>query len=511
MKKSVLCISLIVLSLFASIDLVKAKDNKDGYIYSYWGEPIPSALGFSHTQTYDKFDLNVNLFTPEDIFAYEEIENEEKIYIVDSALNTLIVLDKNYQKLAEIEIFLDINDTRTTCVLADDVTEKTPEVDKCKPEDVINKPSGVAVTKDAIYIADTEGNRIIKLNHDYKRVESFGTPNDKTFDNTEYNPLKIAVDKTGRIYVIAKNVYEGIIELNIDGTFNRFTGVNQVSVSVFEAIQRRFASEAQLSQMSLFLPTSFTNMIIDNQGFIYSTAGASSTGDNTNMIKAINPKGIDVLKKNGYDVPKGDLMFAMVQGEVITGPSQLVDIALNEFGMYTVLDQLRGRLFTYDNEGRLLYISADKGLQEGKLSTPVALTYFGNQMVVLDQKNQSLEVYSSTEFGDLVNKAVAFHYKGDFDNASKTWEEVAKLNTNYEIAYVGIGKSLLRQQKYKEAMENFKIGQDKVYYAKAFEGYRKEIFNNNFGYIMTGASLLILFILRKPIVDFFKGEKGDRE
>ncbi len=504
MKKRIFLIGLI-LSLFSSTLFVKAKDEKEGYIYSYWGDPIPSALGLTHVQTYDKYDLNVDLIQPEDIFSFNG-----KLYIVDSKANSLIVLDNNYQKIAEVKKFFEVDSPLEDCVLPKDATDDTPEEQICQPGNLLNEPKGIAVTNEAIYIADFSNNRILKLNHEYKILEEFGTPDDKTFEKLPYKPQKVAVDKTGRIYVIALDVYEGIIELNIDGSFNRFTGVNPVTVNFFEAIRRRFASEKQLSQMSLFLPTSFTNMVIDKQGFIYATAKPSDGGDNNSMIKMINPKGLDVLKRNGYSVPKGDLVYAPVAGKVEIGPSTLVDIALNDYGTYTVLDQKRGRLFTYDNEGRLLYISAEKGLQEGKLSTPVSLTYFGEQIIVLDQKNQSLEVYGPTQFGELVNKAVEYHSYGEFDLASKTWAEVAKLNTNYEIAYIGIGKSLLGQQKYKEAMANFKRGNDKDYYGKAFEGYRKQIVEDNFTLIMTGVIVVVVFFMRKPIYELFKGEKEDR-
>ncbi|QVK18513.1 hypothetical protein KHQ81_02005 [Mycoplasmatota bacterium] len=531
MKKKIFLISFIVLSLFTSFSVVKAEDyEKDGYIYSYWGKAIPSAYGMSHIHTYDPYTLGLDqlgidtknpddiyesdwlkywydhsfldeiarlkldvgikeansIFHPQDLFSYNN-----KLYIVDSKNNALLVLNQYYQLEAYLQLFTDAN--------MEDVYD-------------LKEPSGIAVTDDSIYIADTDNERIMVLDHEYKVKKIFGTPEDKTFDELAFKPLKISVDKTGRIYVIVRDVFEGIIELNSDGSFNRYTGVNPISMNVIEAIWRRFYTEEQLKQMKLYLPTSFTNMIIDDLGFIYATSKADSSGNDQNMIKKINTKGIDVLKRNGYDVPKGDLTYIQVKtGNLQKGPSELVDIAINDIGMYTVLDQKRGRLFTYDNEGRLLYISADKGDQEGKLGNPVAVTYFNGDLVVLDQDNKSLEVYGLTEFGELINEAIKYHYEGDFEKAAEVWTEVAKLNTNYEIAYVGIGKSLLRQGKYKEALENFKLGKDKYYYGKAYEGYRKEFLNNNFSIIMTVTTIVILYLFRKPLIDIFKKDREDEE
>lgn len=521
MKKNILFLTILILSLFASNTLVKAEDyGKDDYIYSFWGDAIPSAAGLSHRQTYDEYTLGIDLEKPADLYEYNNL-----LYIVDAGTHSLTVLNQYFQvqhNLTQFEYASPFNGSGQACVPTPEnsVVEKsedikTPNPESCYTSTTLYQPSGVSVTEEAIFIADSENGRILKLSHDFKVVNQFGTPDDQVFTREEepviYSPQKISVDRTGRIYVVAKNIYEGILELNGDGTFNRYTGVNPITVSFWEVIQRQFASEEQLAQMTLYLPTSFTNMTIDSRGFIYATAAPGENGENSNMIKAINPKGVDVLKTNGYDVPKGDLVYYQFSdGEVVGGPSFLVDISINKNGMYTVLDQRRGRLFTYDDEGRLLYISAEKGRQQGKLSTPVALTYFGDQVVVLDQGTRSIEVYGTTIFGDLVNEAVTLHYEGKFEESAEVWGEVAKLNSNYEIAYVGIGKSLLRQQKYKDAMHNFKLGHDKNYYSKAFEGYRKEVVSANFSWVMTGVALVIGAVIVVYTVGYFKGDKEER-
>ena len=47
-------------------------------------------------------------------------------------------------------------------------------------------------------------------------------------------------------------------------------------------------------------------------------------------------------------------------------------------------------------------------------------------------------------------------------------------NGNYDLAYIGIGRSLLRQEKYHEAMDYFELKWDYKNYSKAFKQYRKE-------------------------------------
>ena len=52
------------------------------------------------------------------------------------------------------------------------------------------------------------------------------------------------------------------------------------------------------------------------------------------------------------------------------------------------------------------------------------------------------------------------------------------------VAYIGIGKTYLKEGRYKEAMEYFELGNSRKYYTKAFQFYRKELMQDNFGKYM---------------------------
>jgi hypothetical protein len=49
-----------------------------------------------------------------------------------------------------------------------------------------------------------------------------------------------------------------------------------------------------------------------------------------------------------------------------------------------------------------------------------------------------------------------------------------ELDGNYDLAYIGIGRSLLRQKKYEEAMDYFELKYDEDNYSRAYKQYRKE-------------------------------------
>lgn len=374
----------------------------------------------------------------------------------------------------------------------------------------LNTASGIDVVESGIYIADRRNNRIVKLNHNYEVIDAFYEIDDPTFDELAFEPLKVAVDPSERMNVVAHNIYEGILELDYDGSFNRYTGVNPILLTPAETLRRLLMTETQRQKLQRFLPTEYTNVALNDRNFIF--ASAKPREDNVgNMIQLINPKGLDVLIRNGYHVPMGDIIYLETIDNNIEeiGPSTLVDVAVGKHGMYTVLDEKRSRIFTYDEEGNLLYINGSSGSQSDKFSRGVAINYLGDDLLLLDATG-TIIVYRPTAFGNAVNKAIELHSTGRFEDAATQWEEVLRLNTNYEIAYNGIGKYHLRLGNYKEAMDNFRLGHDKTYYSKAFKAYRNEILKDYFGLIVLGLVALgvgiPVFINRKKIFKR-KGEK----
>jgi tetratricopeptide (TPR) repeat protein len=443
------------------------------YNYSYWGEAIHSAPGMTFAHSINAEELGVTFSSPEDLVVFEE-----QIYIVDSKANSLVIIDKDFNRVAELTSF-DYSEEYIDTITTDETSL------------TLDSPYGIDVTENGIFLCDTGNNRIIKLDHNYKVLNTFSEIDDPTFDEISFEPSKITVDGTDRMYVVAKNVYEGIMEINYDGSFNRFTGVNPIQLTPLEIFSRSLMTEKQISQLQLFLPTEYTNVDINDKNFIYATSKVSENNDE-NPIQLINPKGVDVIKANGYHPIKGDIITINTSNPyVVSGPSSLIDIARTNDGIYTVLDQKRSRLFTYDSEGDLLYIDGGEGSQTDKFNDGVAIGYFNDDLLILDRGTKTIVVYQLTEFGSSVNTAIHYHNEGMFEEAAYIWQEVIKINSNYEIAYNGIGKLLLRQGKYEEAMNYFELGHDQYYYSKAFQGYRNENIKDNFAAISITTLLIV--------------------
>ena len=372
--------------------------------------------------------------------------------------------------------------------------------------------------EDYIYLCDKGNNQIVVVDANTYEVVKFVTaPDDVSFQNIAFAPKDIVTDGPGRMYVIADNIYEGIIQFSKEGVFNRFTGVNYVTLTAWEIFWRNISTEAQLSKQKSIINTSFTSMFTKSAGFIYTTAYATTnesgvvTNDNA-MIKLINTSGSDVIRRNGYQAPKGDVTYIRSStSSSVRGPSKLTGIAVNDYGIYTVVDSKMGKLFTYDYEGNLLYISgqplyisSDRGTQIDTLSNPVAIAYYNDDILVLDKNNKAILVYENTDIGVLINKAVKHEYYGDADSAALVWQEVVKQNSNYEYAYIGIGKMYRKNKDYLKAMEYFKIGADRKAYSRAFKLYRDTQIKKVFPYV---AGTIITIIALKLGYNFVKHKR----
>ncbi|MFH5881366.1 hypothetical protein [Liberiplasma polymorphum] len=462
----------------------------DAYYYSYYEEAIASAPGMivkrvltneDLTMRYLDIDYPINMVNPVDLFVYND-----HMYIVDSELNKILVLDSNYDVVFEYPSSVEVHPKHS---------------DKLDADLLLNRPRGIHVNASSILIADTENGRLIEFDHYFNIIGTYGRPSDATFEdsNIDYRPQKISRDSAGRMFIVAQGIYEGIIELDPDGSFNRYTGVNNVAISPLDIFWMRFMTDAQRDQMRLQLPPSFVNLHMDAQNFIFAIANPSSTYTGDGMIKRINPKGLDVLRTQGYFQPKGDVQFVHGAEVVESGPSNLVDITVNHFGAYSVLDQKRGRIFTYDSEGNLLYITGEKGNQSGMFSNPRSLDYLQDDLVVVDAGNRSIIVFELTEFGSLVNEATMQYQQGLYDESAITWEKVLKHNTNYYLAYRGIGRTLLRNGEYEEAMEHFLLANDTINYSIAYKEYRNQRLETYFPIIMVAISGTIFYLFYTSI------------
>lgn len=473
-KKAMLAFSMMFLLFITTMEAYAT--TYDTYIYSFWGRAMPSTAAYTPSRILRGADIGVEPF----VELSDVAVLDGKIYLVDAGSNRVIICDHQWQMVKEIKTF------------------------GKDGGDSFNKPQGIFISqKDKIYVADSGNERILIFDENFDVIHEIRKPASSFLEELPFVPTKLAVDKADRIYVIAKGIYEGIIELDSGGAFNRFTGVNKVSVNPVDYFWKVIGTQKQKEQMALYIPTEFRNIDIDPTGFLYTISLPNKEELKTitkDPIKRINPKGEDVLRREGYVGVVGDIH---VGTEKMTS---FVDVVVDDSGRYSGLDATRGRIFTYDDDGNLLYIFGGLGNQMGTFTRPVALAYHGQDILVVDGTSNTITVFEPTAFGLHVNAATRHQYVGNYEEAASYWEKVNALDTNYDLAYVGIGKALYRNKQYKEACYYFKLGSQKEYYGMAYQKYRKEVLRRWFGPVMT---LVILGILLGLLWRLFK-RRGSR-
>lgn len=388
------------------------------------------------------------------------------VYVADTGNNRIVVLNNKMDQLITVIENFQNGDTL----------------------DTFNKPSGVAVSdSNQLYIADTENKRVVVL-EDGKLVKIFENPQSDLLDESfQFKPLKVCVDYADRVYCIANGVFEGIMAFESNGSFTGYYGTINATLTLEEKFWIRFSTKAERSKQQLYIQTEFTGMDLDQDGFLYATNYDTS---GTQAIRRLNPKGQDVIVLPENNKLAGDI-YSMGT-TLYSGPSTIVDVVYRGKGIYSVIDSKRGRVFTYDHEGSLLYIFGGLGSQAGTFRIPVAIESIDDNLLVLDSYRGEILKFSETRYGELINDAVELRYDGDEKQAVDKWKEVLKYDENFELANVGIGKAYLTTGDNEQAMKFLKLGMSQRYYSIAYKRYRNDILKENLGYILTGGIVLIV-------------------
>ncbi len=408
-----------------------------------------------------------------------------RIYIADASNNRIVVLNKYYKMENEILKF----------------------VNEQGIPDGFSNPSGVFVDEHNMYVCDTDNNRIVLFDTNGNFIKVIAKPESSLFEEGDiYKPVACVADDYGRLFVVSSTTYQGIIVLNTDGDFFGFIGATKVTVNALELLWRKFQTEKQKQNSKEYVSTEFNNITIDDQNFIYvttssievSVAAGDTSADNA-PVRKLNASGIDVMARNGFFPPSGEIMVE-TRGEdtnAVTGASKVIDVAIGPEGTWSIIDENRSKVFTYDANGALLFAFGDKnGAQIGNIATVEAIAYQGSNILLLDRTNANIVVFRRTEYADLLIGALAHDNQRMYDVTIDDWTEILKRNNNFDAAYIQIGKSLYRQGEYEESMEYFKAANETVNYSDAYKEIRKE-WANKFFWIIPIIIVIACILLAK--------------
>ncbi len=473
MKKSIAALS--ALAAFASVGVMSvsaAGVPSNSYNYDRWGEAIPSQAGYTAERTVSGNDLEIGaLDSPSDIF----IDSSGTVYITDTGNNRIIAAD------SELKNVICVYDSFTM-----------PDGSETK----LSKPMGIFVSaaNDCLYIADTENSRILVTDMVGNVQNEIIKPDSEVYDQKRtFLPQKVVADKAGNIYTVLGNVTTGAAMFSPDGEFMGFYGANRVEATakvVSNYFRSFFMSDEKKARRKRTVPTGITSFDID-EDFIFTCT--SSNTQTTDMVKKLNAAGKNIF--SGLSLTFGDYkpMYDTSQNKMFM-PS-IVDIDVAADGCINCLDFTTGRVFQYDEDCNLLFITGAIAKQTGGFENVAAVESLDDKIYVLDSLKDTVTVFRETSFGRVVHKAVALYNDGYYEEALEPWQEVLARDGNYRRAYVGIASALLRKGDYKDSMKYAKLADAGDIYNKAFEGRRREFLKEHFTTIAVVLTLIIVILI----------------
>lgn len=427
------------------------------YNYDKWGEAVPSQAGYTAERTVTGKELGAGeLNSPKDIFRDEN----GFFYIADSGNNRIIVTDAELRSTVKVISSLTMADGEKTELFS---------------------PMGVYVSPETglLYIADNGNSRVLVCDSEENVTAEITKPDSEIYDSEKpFMPQRVLADRAGNIYLILGSITSGAAMFSGSGEFLGFYGANKVRPTaeiVSNYVRNIFTSGEKRKKSSRSVPSGITGFDIDGD-FIF-TCSSSKTRTN-DTVKKLNAAGDNIF--DGRELTFGDYISVYDETENISYETKICDIDISGDGNINCLDYTAGRVFQYDEDCNLLFITGGIAEQTGGFERPAAIESDTEHLYVLDEKKNYITVFTETAFGEAVHKAARLYNEGRYEEALSPWQEVLRLDGNYRRAYIGVASGLLTKGDYEGAMKYAKLAELPSVYNKAFEGYRLNFLREHF-------------------------------
>lgn len=104
-------------------------------------------------------------------------------------------------------------------------------------------------------------------------------------------------------------------------------------------------------------------------------------------------------------------------------------------------------------------------------------------------------VLEPTLYGEMIRESVKLYNQGLYLESIESWKEVLRMNFNFSLAYVGLGKAEMQQGNYAQAMSYFQKGGDQENYSAAKSALRDQRLEDHFGLVLLLAATAVVAVL----------------
>ncbi|MBQ7848689.1 MAG: YIP1 family protein [Clostridia bacterium] len=431
---------LVVLLCLALLPLTARADEAPYYTLTeiYSGEQAHSPAGYLPDGTYSEFD-GKDLKRPADVF----VDENDNLFISDEGNKRVIM-----------------------CTLEGEWIRTFGNKD-------FKQPGGIYVRNGKLYVTDVKLRQVLVYDVETGKqvlvLEHPGTPLYGV--NAKFEPLEIAVDDAGGMYVISKGNTNGIAQFAADGTFLGYFGANDTNLSHTEKLKRLTYTEEQLAKLKRVIPATPTALDMDARGLLYTvTTGVQG-------VKRLNMAGVNIMEDTRW------------------GFDNTIDVAVGAQENIFVVNEL-GYIMEYTRDGRCLFHFGGQDqdrTRTGLFVNTVAIDVdsHGN-LYVLDRDKALVQRFAVTDYANLVHKSLALYQEGRYAESREPWEQVLQLNSMFDYAHMGLGRAYYKLEMYEEALQASRRGGDKEGYSDSYWEVRNIFLQDGVMWLIGGAFALWL-------------------
>ena len=457
--------TMFVVSLLVLIPTVTVNAEVPYESYTYWSDVGELDKAVYNRPMYSAdFNINAADLGIADFSKINDItvDKSGNLYILDKD-SRVVVLDANYKLIREFGLI--------------DGTESYVDA------------KGIYISEDnTVYICDTEGHRILHINTDGSLIKKITLPKSNLIpDDFDFRPTNMAIDEYGYTYILSDGSYYGALLYDTDMEFLGFYGANTVTATignVFSNIKNRiFPNNTKKGNSTKRLPFCFVDLTIDDNGFIYTSTGYTDSSRKGQIRKLGPGLGNNILGSDEISFVDTEINTSYNEGAV--SKQDIFDIEVDNNGFVYGLESAFGKVFVYDSTCRILSVFGGGmgfGSQVGNFVTVSALAIKdnGNEVLVSDGATNKITVFKITDFGRQIKELIGLTLKGDYEGSKAGWEEIIRLDNNFQPAYGALARAYINEGNYDKALELAKKGYDRETYAIAFEYKRSDIINDYF-------------------------------
>ena len=385
------------------------------FTQTYWGRSAFSPDGYLPDKTFMDFGEDA-LKRPADLFVHDELG--------------LFISDEGNKRIVHATL-----DGELIKIIGD--------------KKVFKQPGGIYVKDHKLYVADVKLEQVLVFDVESgELIFTLEHPGTALYGvKAAFKPLNVAVDDAGAMYVISKGNTNGIAQFSADGAFLGYFGANTTELSLMEKLKRLTYTQEQLEQLKRNVPSTPTSLTMDKRGLVYTvTTGAEG-------VKKLSMSGLNIMDETQW------------------GFTNAIDVAVGAQETIFVVNE-QGYIMEYSRDGRVLFYfgGQDKDrTRTGLFINTVAIDVDNEGRVyVLDRDKALVQRFEITEYARLVHEALYLYQEGLYAQSREPWEKVARMNSMFDYAQMGLGKAYYKLEMYDEALSAFRQGGDKEGYSDAY-------------------------------------------